>query len=115
VQDDGRKEVELKAGATIKITTNDEFKEKCTADLLWVDYKNITKVLGNFNHSTVMRIHTCDLRIRILLILSVTSKTATTNFFFPRSFCLLLFEATFTSFFKDKKFKEVTKQWESFA
>ncbi len=51
VQDDGRKEVELKAGATIKITTNDEFKEKCTADLLWVDYKNITKVLSNFNHS----------------------------------------------------------------
>jgi pyruvate kinase len=51
VQDDGRKEVELKAGATIKITTNDEFKEKCTADLLWVDYKNITKVLRNFNHS----------------------------------------------------------------
>jgi hypothetical protein len=43
-QDDGRKEVELKAGATIKITTNDEFKEKCTADVLWVDYKNITKV-----------------------------------------------------------------------
>jgi hypothetical protein len=51
VQDDGRKEVELKAGATIKITTNDELKEKCTADLLWVDYKNITKVLRNFNHS----------------------------------------------------------------
>jgi hypothetical protein len=51
VQDDGRKEVELKAGATIKITTNDEFKEKCTADLLWVDYKNITKVLSNFYHS----------------------------------------------------------------
>jgi pyruvate kinase len=51
VQDDGRKEVELKAGATIKITTNDEFKEKCTADLLWVDYKNITKVLRNFYHS----------------------------------------------------------------
>jgi len=44
--DDGRKEVELKAGATIKITTNDEFKEKCTADILWLDYKNITKVLS---------------------------------------------------------------------
>ncbi|XP_023338197.1 pyruvate kinase isoform X3 [Eurytemora carolleeae] len=43
--DDGRKEVELKAGATIKITTNDEFKEKCSADILWLDYKNITKVL----------------------------------------------------------------------
>lgn len=43
--DDGRKEVELKAGASIKITTNDEFKEKCSADVLWLDYKNITKVL----------------------------------------------------------------------
>ena len=38
-------ELELKAGDKIKITTNDEFKEKCTADTLWLDYKNITKVL----------------------------------------------------------------------
>jgi pyruvate kinase len=29
----------------IKLTTDDEFKEKCTKDVLWVDYKNITKVL----------------------------------------------------------------------
>jgi len=43
--DDGRKELELKAGDMIKITTNDEFKEKCTSDTLWLDYKNITKVL----------------------------------------------------------------------
>merc|ERR1711970_266377 len=43
--DDGRKELELKAGASIKITTDDEYKEKCTADVLWLDYKNITKVL----------------------------------------------------------------------
>jgi len=43
--DDGRKEIELKAGDTIKITTNDEFKEKCTAETLWLDYKNITKVM----------------------------------------------------------------------
>merc|ERR1719348_1562811 len=43
--DDGRKEVALKAGAAIKITTNDEFKEKCTADLIWLDYKNIAKVM----------------------------------------------------------------------
>merc|ERR1719481_2535022 len=40
-----RKEVALKAGAVIKVTTNDEFKEKCTAEVLWVDYKNITKVV----------------------------------------------------------------------
>merc|ERR1719209_1842118 len=43
--DDGTKEIELKKGASIKITTNDEYKEKCTADVLWLDYKNITKVL----------------------------------------------------------------------
>merc|ERR1719154_53898 len=43
--DDGRKELTLKAGSTIKITTDDEFKEKCTADVLWLDYKNITKVM----------------------------------------------------------------------
>jgi len=43
--DDGRMELELQAGDTIKITTNDEFKEKCTKDTLWLDYKNITKVM----------------------------------------------------------------------
>merc|ERR1712240_1968 len=43
--DDGRKEITLKAGSSIKITTNDEFKEKCTAEVLWLDYKNITKVV----------------------------------------------------------------------
>merc|ERR1719481_2201572 len=40
-----RKEVALKAGAVIKITTNDEFKEKCSADVVWLDYKNIAKVM----------------------------------------------------------------------
>merc|ERR1712209_335848 len=44
--DDGRKEATLKAGSTIKITTDDAFKEKCTADCLWVDYKNISKVIS---------------------------------------------------------------------
>merc|ERR1711992_285611 len=43
--DDGRKELELKAGDTIKITTDDAFKEKCTSEVLWLDYKNITKVM----------------------------------------------------------------------
>lgn len=32
-------------GDTIKITINDEYKEKCSKDILWVDYKNIIKVL----------------------------------------------------------------------
>jgi len=43
--DDGRKELTLKAGATIKVTTDDAWKEKCTSDVLWLDYKNITKVM----------------------------------------------------------------------
>merc|ERR1712241_1209159 len=43
--DDGRLELTLEKGATIKIVTNDEFKEKCTKDTLWVDYKNISKVI----------------------------------------------------------------------
>ena len=43
--DDGKLELTLEKGATIKIVTNDEFKEKCTKDTLWVDYKNIPKVL----------------------------------------------------------------------
>merc|ERR1711992_154369 len=43
--DDGKLELTLEKGATIKIVTNDEFEEKCTKDTLWVDYKNIPKVL----------------------------------------------------------------------
>merc|ERR1711962_215302 len=43
--DDGRKELTLKAGASIKITSDDAFKEKCTSEVLWLDYKNITKVM----------------------------------------------------------------------
>merc|ERR1711976_216216 len=44
--DDGRKEVTLETGAAIKITTDDQYKEKCSKDVLWVDYKNITKVMS---------------------------------------------------------------------
>merc|ERR1711884_907709 len=44
--DDGRKEITLKKGESIKITTDDQFKEKCSADVLWVDYKNIGKVIS---------------------------------------------------------------------
>merc|ERR1712141_309552 len=43
--DDGRLELTLEKGATIKITTDDAFKDKCTKENLWVDYKNISKVL----------------------------------------------------------------------
>jgi len=44
--DDGRKEIALELGAKIKITTDDQYKEKCSKDVLWVDYKNITKVMS---------------------------------------------------------------------
>merc|ERR1712218_24651 len=43
--DDGRKELILEAGDTIKLTTDDAFKEKCTKEVLWLDYKNISKVM----------------------------------------------------------------------
>ena len=44
-QDDGRKELELKAGDKITLTTDPAFKEKCTAEKLYLDYVNITKVM----------------------------------------------------------------------
>merc|ERR1719336_3210727 len=44
--DDGRKEITLKKGESIKITTDEAFKEKCSSDVLWVDYKNISKVIA---------------------------------------------------------------------
>ena len=35
----------MEKGAKIKLTTDDAFKEKCTKDVVWLDYKNITKVI----------------------------------------------------------------------
>merc|ERR1712012_321078 len=43
--DDGRKELVFEAGDTLKLTSDDAFKEKCTKEVVWLDYKNITKVL----------------------------------------------------------------------
>ena len=40
-------EIELVAGNHITLTTDDAFKEKCTAENLWVDYKNIVNVVGD--------------------------------------------------------------------
>ena len=38
-------EVEIKSGDPILVTIDDQFAEKCDKDYLWVDYKNIVKVM----------------------------------------------------------------------
>lgn len=41
----GTAEVELKKGAQLKVTLDDAFMENCDENVLWVDYKNLTKVI----------------------------------------------------------------------
>ncbi|KAJ0002017.1 hypothetical protein NQD34_001813 [Periophthalmus magnuspinnatus] len=41
----GTAEVELQKGNVIKITLDDAYQEKCSDQILWLDYKNITKVV----------------------------------------------------------------------
>lgn len=43
-------EVELRKGETIKLTLDDQYKEKCDEKVLWLDYKNITKVVQTGSH-----------------------------------------------------------------
>lgn len=43
-------EIELVKGNSIKLTVDDAFKEKGSKDVIYVDYKNITKVLVPGNH-----------------------------------------------------------------
>ena len=38
-------ELSLVAGDKIKLTTDNKYQEKCNKDILWLDYKNITKVM----------------------------------------------------------------------
>ncbi|KAM9313460.1 pyruvate kinase PKM isoform 2-T3 [Gastrophryne carolinensis] len=45
IKGSGTAEVELKKGASLKITLDDAFMEKCDENVLWVDYKNLTKVV----------------------------------------------------------------------
>uniref|UniRef100_A0A2K5WZF7 Pyruvate kinase n=1 Tax=Macaca fascicularis TaxID=9541 RepID=A0A2K5WZF7_MACFA len=45
IKGSGTEEVELKKGATLKITLDNAYMEKCDENILWLDYKNICKVV----------------------------------------------------------------------
>lgn len=46
----GTAEVELKKGETIKITLDNQYMDKCDEKTLWLDYKNMTKVVQTGSH-----------------------------------------------------------------
>ncbi|XP_051053596.1 protein mono-ADP-ribosyltransferase PARP6 isoform X1 [Phodopus roborovskii] len=45
IKGSGTAEVELKKGAPLKITLDNAYMEKCDENILWLDYKNICKVV----------------------------------------------------------------------
>uniref|UniRef100_A0A2K5KR38 Pyruvate kinase n=1 Tax=Cercocebus atys TaxID=9531 RepID=A0A2K5KR38_CERAT len=45
IKGSGTAEVVLKKGATLKITLDNAYMEKCDENILWLDYKNICKVV----------------------------------------------------------------------
>lgn len=40
----------MKKGQTIKLTLSDQYKDNCDEKVLWLDYKNITKVVEIGSH-----------------------------------------------------------------
>ncbi|CAL8261151.1 unnamed protein product [Merluccius merluccius] len=50
IKGSGTAEVELKKGETIKLTLDDQYKDNCDEKHLWLDYKNITKVVEVGSH-----------------------------------------------------------------
>uniref|UniRef100_A0A674E0Y7 Pyruvate kinase n=1 Tax=Salmo trutta TaxID=8032 RepID=A0A674E0Y7_SALTR len=50
IKGSGEAEVELKKGAHIKLTLDDKYKDNCDEKHLWLDYKNITKILKVGGH-----------------------------------------------------------------
>ncbi|KAG7457328.1 pyruvate kinase PKM-like [Solea senegalensis] len=50
IKGSGTAEVELKKGDTIKLTLDEHYMEKCDEKVLWLDYKNITKVVQPGSH-----------------------------------------------------------------
>ncbi|XP_035011883.1 pyruvate kinase PKM isoform X1 [Hippoglossus stenolepis] len=50
IKGSGTAEVELKKGHTIKLTLDKQYIENCDEKFLWLDYKNITKVVQAGSH-----------------------------------------------------------------
>ncbi|XP_061532137.1 pyruvate kinase PKM-like [Phycodurus eques] len=50
IKGSGTAEVELKKGDTIKLSLDDSYMENCDEKILWLDYKNITKVVQSGSH-----------------------------------------------------------------
>ncbi|XP_011812057.1 PREDICTED: pyruvate kinase PKM isoform X6 [Colobus angolensis palliatus] len=55
IKGSGTAEVELKKGATLKITLDNAYMEKCDENILWLDYKNIKIISKIENHEGVRR------------------------------------------------------------
>lgn len=43
VDGDETKEISLKTGASVIVTTNDEFKDRCSSEIVFLDYKNLAR------------------------------------------------------------------------